>query len=281
MLEAAHLQTEKKISASNNVKRALEANFEMLDDQLAGVEADAVESGVGAISQLRAHFERMKRTNMEKFDKAVEEVNAAVLELERIEWKMKLNQRELAAIEDEANQLTFRGRPSGLYPWPMFYPQPSIHDELTTIVVSICSLCGFGFPHRDIIVAGCMHVYHPWCAYSVFGKGERCVAKTCSATVHPSWFQSFGWSTPSEELVQEGAKLDTDVQMLQFMHEREEAIKDQHPGQEMVSREKRDATGMKTRFCLCAGFAYEPFLSHVYECVICFSLQLVDEGFIV
>lgn len=243
-------KTKTKIQSLCNTKRALEANFDMLEDQLAALDGDAWEpANLEAHEHVKAHFDQMKEKNRAKVKQTEEECLAAKTDLEGIQSQLKLNQVGLNAIIEEANQLRFGGRPSGLYPWPMFYPQPSASstEPIPSISISHCSLCSFGFPNRDIVVAGCMHIYHPWCAFAVFSRGDRCVAKDCSTVVHPSWFQSFGWGVTTKELEQEAVKVDVDVQLLEFMHSREEAVKQQLSREEIPVMEKRDEKGMILR----------------------------------
>jgi hypothetical protein len=109
----------------------------------------------------------------------------------------------------------------------MFYPLVQEDDVTVKLVaVSTCVLCSFSFPNADIIVAPCLHVYHPWCASVVFGKGNRCALKTCDAYVHPSWHQSFGWGNPSEDMVKEAGKIDLDGRLKVLMQDREDRVKE-------------------------------------------------------
>lgn len=165
-----------------------------------------------------------------KFEAATAEVKIVEAELALLEEKMANQQRQPAVVSEKAAQLKFGGRPSGLHPWPLFYPQKRDKDvEVSIVSISTCTLCDFSFPNRDIIVAPCMHIYHPWCAFVVFGKGTRCVLKTCQAAVDRRWHQSFGWGNPTEELLQDAALIDMDGVMSQLMQDREDCVKQHQP----------------------------------------------------
>lgn len=78
-------------------------------------------------------------------------------------------------------------------PLPLLYGLGSNCGGLGFIDVGECCLCGFSFPHSDIIVSNCRHVYHPWCALVVFSKGPNCCAIGCNHAQPIQWMMSFGW----------------------------------------------------------------------------------------
>lgn len=236
--KSAEAAARARVVEANDVKRALEEHRSMLQKQIAGVELEAPDSDREVVFK-KAFFVKMRTDNTEALSKAATAIKEAEANSYDWELKVKLKQQELSAITDEWNHLRAGGRPGGLHPWPMFYPIVAQEEEVGIITITLCSFCRFAFPNHDIVVAGCKHLYHPWCAYSVFGKGNKCVQKNCGATVHPSWYQSFGWGIPSAELEQEGLELDIDVQLLQCMHEREEALKVGRPRQENQDKGKQ------------------------------------------
>lgn len=236
-----------KIVEARDVKRGLEEHRNMLEGEIE--QAQTASCAGDPEAQFKIKFiSGLNSANTEKLGVAVKAIKEAEADFEGSELKVKLQELELSAITEEWNNLKSGGRPAGLHPWPMFYPVTSEEEvQVAILAITLCSLCRHGFPDRDILVAGCMHIYHPWCAYSVFGKGSRCVARNCTTAIHPSWYQSFGWGMPSDELQEEAAKLDTDVVILQYMHEREESLnqgrpvqekKDKQPAQETESNEK-------------------------------------------
>lgn len=223
--KAALATSVEQIVASNSEERAMESNVAQLEEDLAGLASKPWDDEMPKAFQIKV-FERLKASAAFKFENAAAQVRVAEAEVEGIEAKMEMQKRQLAVVIEEASQLKFGGRPSGFHPWPMFYPQLRDEDVFVSYVaVTTCTLCSSGFPNFDIIVAPCMHVYHPWCAFVVFGRGDRCALKMCQAAVHPSWHQSFGWGNPSEELLKEAAQIDLDGGIQQLMHDREESVK--------------------------------------------------------
>lgn len=217
----------KKVREVKDEVRAMSSNLKQLDDDLNELSAQvASEEDVDAKWSYKA-TERLKIKAIVKFETAAAMAIVAEKEVEEIEAKTKAQQRQLVAVTEEAMHLKFGGRPSGLHPWPMFYPLVHGEDvQVTIVAVRNCTLCSFPFPNHDIIVAPCMHVYHPWCAFVVFGKGSRCVLRSCQAAVHPSWHQSFGWGNLSEDIVKEARKINMDGEMKLLMEDREGRVKD-------------------------------------------------------
>lgn len=222
--KAAYATATHRVRVARDEVRAMEVNVVQLTADLAELASQAWDDDSDAKWQHKA-VERLKNQATLKFESAAADVIVAEREVEVIEARSKAQQRQVAVVSEEALQLKFGGRPSGLHPWPMFYPL--VHAEDVTVIhvaVTTCSLCSFAFPNHDIVVAPCMHVYHPWCALVVFGKGNRCVLKRCQAIVHPSWHQSFGWGNPSEDMVKEAAKIDLDGAMKLLMQDREDNV---------------------------------------------------------
>lgn len=225
--KTAHANAGRSATVAKDEVRAMESNVEQLGVDLAELAAKA--EWVVDIDAKWAYkaTERLKIKATVKFETAAAMAVVAEREVDALEARSKAQQRQLAAVTEEALHLKFGGRPSGLHPWPMFYPL--VHDEdvaVNYIAVSYCTLCSFSFPNHDIIVAPCMHVYHPWCAFVVFGKGNKCVQKRCQAAVHPSWHQSFGWGNPLEDMVKEARKIDMDGVTKLLMQDREERVKE-------------------------------------------------------
>jgi hypothetical protein len=80
------------------------------------------------------------------------------------------------AMTEEHSRLKRGCRASGLQPWPMVYPEKSpTGPRLQYIKITAYCLCNFEFPDYDVIVAICLHLYHPWYTLVVFGKGSRCI----------------------------------------------------------------------------------------------------------
>jgi hypothetical protein len=137
-----------------------------------------------------------------------------------------LKQSSVSALTDEISLLRRGSRPSGLKPWPMIYPDTTPGGPtLGYIEITACCLCGFEFPDSDIIVANCLHLYHPWCAVVVFGKGVRCVQAKCRGLPHPNWHKSFGWGLSNEDMLDQTKILGCEQEMARLFAAREEKAK--------------------------------------------------------
>ena len=123
----------------------------------------------------------MLREHRDKLEKLQEESARTESEYQQVLTNLDLKQTQLAAMTEELSQLKRGACPSGLQPWPLIYPdQRPDGTALQYLHVTICCLCGFNFPTFDIVVASCVHLYHPWCALVVFGKGSgRCIKSNC------------------------------------------------------------------------------------------------------
>lgn len=171
--------------------------------------------------------DEMKTKNMIKLSKAQKALSAKEAEYEDVDSRIRLQQKQLACFTDEASVLKFGGRPSAMHPWPAVYPTQSASvseegvpkvgeqgvpivseqgkltisnvDHTKYIAITVCSLCQFPFPNYNIVVASCLHLYHPWCALATFGKGGGCVQFKCFYGCDWAWLQIFGWPIESAE----------------------------------------------------------------------------------
>lgn len=192
--------------ARDNARKEVEGYEKSLDlcnDQLAFLKAS---TNPEAETRLWC-AEQMKTNNMCKLSKAQQELSAKEAEFVAVDSRLRLQQKQLAIFTDEASVLKFGGRPSAMHPWPGVYSSKSALvskegeavDHTKYIAITVCSLCEFPFPNYDIIVASCLHLYHPWCAVATFGKGGGCVQYKCFHGCDYAWLQSFGWPIDSAE----------------------------------------------------------------------------------
>lgn len=216
--------TSSLVSARDEV-RAMEVNVTHLEHQLAGLREDAWEDDNERKQEIVV-IDRVKRRVSEQFKNDKTKVCKLQVELDAVDERIQHQQHQLAVISEETSQLLCGGRPSGLYPWPMLYPQLSDNNvEAVVLSVTTCALCSFAFPNSDIVIASCKHAYHPWCAFAVFSYGIRCALQSCQAQAHPTWHQSFGWAIQSEELQHEAANVNMDGELRVLLQVREENAK--------------------------------------------------------
>jgi hypothetical protein len=137
---------------------------------------------------------------------------------------LKSAELELAKIlrEQSLIQIPFRVKRGNSTiissPFPMFYPDQGLpSDEEMFLKISDCTLCGYGFPFFDIVIASCRHLYHLWCAPIAFQNSGRCRDPECRTLVHPDWYKSFGFGKPDLEL-------QAKAQMLGSTNERERLL---------------------------------------------------------
>ena len=142
--------------------------------------------------------------------------------------KIQCHQLEFDALVSLSWSLK-RGRAgTGFIPRPPVYaPLEGTPMELTSssnetafMGITLCSLCSLPFPHCDIIVSSCRHLYHPFCASILFVNDNKCMAVGCKAMAHPEWHRSFGWGEPSPNLVERAL-------MLGLVEERKKILQDQ------------------------------------------------------
>ena len=86
---------------------------------------------------------------------------------------------QVRALKEEH---AFLGRAScgfHMRPLPLVYVAGEAGSAGGSIQAGDCSLCGFPFPHSEMIVSACRHLYHPWCALVNFTEGTKCCALGC------------------------------------------------------------------------------------------------------
>lgn len=159
--KAALTKATRSVRVAKDEVRAMKSNVKQLGDDLAELQAKAdFDEDPDAKWNIKA-TERLKIKATVKYETAAAMAAVAEREVEAIEAQSKGQQRQLDVVTEEAQHLKFGGRPSGLHPWPMFYPLVQEDDVTVKLVaVSTCVLCSFSFPNADIIVAPCLHVYH-------------------------------------------------------------------------------------------------------------------------
>lgn len=91
----------------------------------------------------------------------------------------------------------------------MVYPEVVAEDvtpqfgEGISLQITCCTLCHYGFPDFDIIVASCSHMFHPWCAWAVFSKSAKCCDSQCKGEINLNWHQSFGWRCKDPKMMEQ------------------------------------------------------------------------------
>lgn len=205
-------------------------NILSITNQIKAVEA----VGRRNLQDVRVRVECMElcKADAEKLQlKAYEVLGEAEWTNAEVEARLRTLQAQQARLNEESQLLKSGGRASGMQPWPMYYPaEPPTENDVKYIAITVCSLCSFPFPNFDIVVASCLHIYHPWCALVIFGKGSKCSMRLCNGDVHPSWHQSFGWRAPSEEMKQKGLAIGLDAVQEQWQQERLEIAHDKLAG---------------------------------------------------
>lgn len=217
---------QRRDAAAHDV-REVELMIQSLRAQLQMLKSMSSSTGASTKDETRMEIiGDMLRENETKLQGATSEADLRELELREVQASMTLKQSSISALTDEISLLRRGSRPSGLKPWPMVYPDTTgSGPALRYIEITACCLCGFEFPESDIIVANCLHLYHPWCAVVVFGKGDRCVQAKCRGLPHPNWHKSFGWGLSNEDILDQTKILDCDQEMARLFAAREEKAK--------------------------------------------------------
>jgi hypothetical protein len=123
------------------------------------------------------------------------------LESAKILREQSLIQIQFDAINAEQFRLKRDNSTIISSPFPMFYPDQGLPSNKEMFLkISDCTLCGYGFPFFDIVIASCHHLYHRWCAAIAFQNSSRCRDPECRTLIHPDWYKSFGFGEPDSEL---------------------------------------------------------------------------------
>jgi hypothetical protein len=97
------------------------------------------------------------------------------------------------ALGDQFLSLKRKGSGFILQPHPLVYPSEVVDRKPDFIKINPCVCCKGLFPHNDIVVSSCRHLYHPWCAAIHFKLHSKCYETSCEARMSPEWYLSFGF----------------------------------------------------------------------------------------
>lgn len=155
-----------------------------------------------------------------------EEHTKAKSELQILRSEIVEMNRHIAAIEGQCSQME-KGGGVSLWPKPALHP-PMENDEFETpplLQLHPCIFCNRGYPHYDIVVSSCKHIYHVFCAAAVARVDNKCIK--CNEVFHPDWWQNFGFTGTSSQFEDEIGKfkLDSDPQDLKQLFKEN----DSHP----------------------------------------------------
>ena len=95
-----------------------------------------------------------------------------------------------------ANQfLSLKRKGSGfiLKPHPLVYPSEPVDRKPNFIQINPYVCCKGLFPHNDIVVSSCRHLYHPWYVPNYFKLHSKCYETSCEARMSLEWHLSFGF----------------------------------------------------------------------------------------
>ena len=105
-----------------------------------------------------------------------------------------------------------------MYLYPVIYhaqsQEPQAHYlKLTPYVLYKCS-----FPHSDIVVTNCKHLYHLWCAAIHFRSQSTCIEGICGARVSHEWFMNFGFGEFDQEMIEQALAEDCKEARFQLLN---------------------------------------------------------------
>ena len=166
-----------------------------------------------------------------QMSKDLNALQVAELELQSVEAFLEGRQKQFNALAAENFQLKRGNSNASFWPRPMVYSQdvstsPSeTLDDCSSLAIGVCCLCLFPFPHNDIVVSSCRHLYHPFCASVVFVNSCKCLAKGCGEVPHPEWYNSFGWGEPPAEMQDRASMLGIAEERSRILHARADHAK--------------------------------------------------------
>jgi hypothetical protein len=167
--------------------------------------------------------------------KAQLEVDREALKMTKFESAKILREQGLIQIQFDAisaEQLRVKRGNSTIIssPFSIFYPDQRLpSDKETFFKISDCTLCDYGFPLFDIVIASCCHLYHPWCVAIAFQNSGRCRDPECRTLVHPDWYKSFGFGEPDLELQAKVQMLGSSDERERFLLQRTERARESNP----------------------------------------------------
>lgn len=144
--------------------------------------------------------ERLLSELEEKIRVRVEELVCVEPELSiAIEEEMRLNSLEqeqratVDRLEDLKLKLSERSKIPLVRAPSRFIDSYTPWTDAVVINVHACAMCSTGFLNKDVILAPCLCVYHPWCAAMQARIDGSCTRATCHLEFPVSWLKSFGY----------------------------------------------------------------------------------------
>lgn len=144
--------------------------------------------------------ERLLSELDERIRVRVEELVSVEPELSiAIEEEMRLNSLEqeqratVDRLEDLKLKLSERSNIPLVRAPSRFIDSDTPRTDAVVINVHACAMCSTGFPNKDVILAPCLCVYHPWCAAMQAWIDGSCARATCHLEFPVSWLKSFGY----------------------------------------------------------------------------------------
>jgi hypothetical protein len=83
--------------------------------------------------------------------------------------------------------------------WPSkFLVEPDEDNEVAEVKEESvfkwmpCALCDSPFPNKDVVLAPCMCLYHPWCIVMQNWVSKSCAKEDCRRIFGEAWQRSYG-----------------------------------------------------------------------------------------
>jgi hypothetical protein len=89
-----------------------------------------------------------------------------------------------------------------MHPHPLCNLEVKSNIPLNFLKIAPCVVCLCGFPHNDVVVFVCRHLYHPWYVLIHFKHKSKCVDPHYRTNMSPEQFKSFGFKEFVKDLLE-------------------------------------------------------------------------------
>jgi hypothetical protein len=107
-----------------------------------------------------------------KYKKLGVELNVKEIKLKELKQRRVFCDLQYTFLGEQHVAIIKKGNGSTMHPHPLCKPNIKFDIGPSFLKIAPCVVCLCGFPHNDIIVFLCRHLYHSWCVLVHF---KQCV----------------------------------------------------------------------------------------------------------
>jgi len=112
------------------------------------------------------------------------------VEIKEMEQRRTFYELQYFSLGEHHIALMKKGTGLTQHPHPFCNQDVRLENGPNFIKISPCVICLCGFPHNDIVVSICRHLYHPWCALIHFRHSSQFTNSNYKTIMSLEWSKS-------------------------------------------------------------------------------------------